>query len=446
MNSHTVTPLSRWASWLTGLLLVLIPFQAFLTVWASSLAGHYTALRLWPEIVLMVLCGLAVYVFIKDEPRRQKLLKDKLFIALLCYIVVIFTWGLVAKLTGGVNWPALAQGWITDARLPLSLLATWLLAPQLTGLVKRWWRWLLLPAGLVVIFGLLQATVLPADFLKHFGYGPATIQPIETVDKKAAYQRVQSTLRGANPLGAYLVIVVTAVLAGLIKLPRRYRGWLIGLLAASGVTLFFTYSRSAYLGAVVAAAGLIWWSIKSQRWRRWLLIGLAAFMVVAAGSIWLFRHNDRLQNVFFHTDETSQSSTSSNAQRSSALKGGLHDVLFEPLGRGVGTAGPASAHNYDNGRIAENYFLQIGQEMGWAGLSLFVIIYVTIGYRLWQRRSQPLARAWLAALIGLTLVNMLSHAWADDTLAFIWWLPAGWLLDSAILPLKAKTKNDQKIT
>jgi hypothetical protein len=31
----------------------------------------------------------------------------------------------------------------------------------------------------------------------------------------------------------------------------------------------------------------------------------------------------------------------------------------------------------------------------------------------------------LASLIGISFVNLLSHAWADDTLAYLWWGLAG---------------------
>jgi hypothetical protein len=44
---------------------------------------------------------------------------------------------------------------------------------------------------------------------------------------------------------------------------------------------------------------------------------------------------------------------------------------------------------------------------------------------LWYRRSEILARFLLASLAGITFVNLLSHAWADDTLAYLWWGLAG---------------------
>jgi hypothetical protein len=32
-----------------------------------------------------------------------------------------------------------------------------------------------------------------------------------------------------------------------------------------------------------------------------------------------------------------------------------------------------------------------------------------------------LARVLLASLAGIIFVNLLSHAWTDDTLAYLWW-------------------------
>jgi O-antigen ligase len=117
--------------------------------------------------------------------------------------------------------------------------------------------------------------------------------------------------------------------------------------------------------------------------------------------------------------------TSSNHGHVSALKQGIHDVVHEPLGRGPGTAGPASAYNNQPARISENFFLQVGQETGLIGLALFLLINGGVGYLLWLRREDPLSLALFASLIGLTAVNLLGHAWADDTLAYIWWGLAG---------------------
>ena len=189
--------------------------------------------------------------------------------------------------------------------------------------------------------------------------------------------------------------------------------------------LFATYSRSAYIGAFVAALALVLMLVHKSRLQRQLWWGLAVFAVVLAGAFALLRDNDRFENTFFHTNEQSQSATSSNSQRLSALQGATRDVVHEPFGRGPGTAGPASVHNSRPGRISENYYLQIGQEVGWLGLGLFVAIVVMVGHSLWRLRHELLARTLFVSLIGISVVALVQHVWADDTLALLWWGFAG---------------------
>jgi O-antigen ligase len=280
---------------------------------------------------------------------------------------------------------------------------------------------------------LLQEFVLPYDFLKVFGYGGDTIKAYIAVDEKLEYARLQSTMRGPNPLGAYLVIILTAVAALFMRRRTHYAKWAIGLLATM-IVLYGTYSRSAWIGAAAAIGLLVWGLAQSQKSRTYLFAVSGVLAVIFAGLIVVFQDNDRVQNVLFHTDETSQSSTSSNEERANAITGGMKDIVREPLGRGPGTAGPASVYNDASGsRIAENYFVQIGQETGVIGLSLFIAISVVLGGALWiQRGGDVLALVLCASLVGLTMVNLLSHAWADDTLAYVWWGMAGFAMGMSV--------------
>ena len=82
-------------------------------------------------------------------------------------------------------------------------------------------------------------------------------------------------------------------------------------------------------------------------------------------------------------------------------------------------------YNDGQGKLAENYYLQIGQEIGLLGLLAFLAINVLVAQRLWHRRAHPLAMTLFVSLIGISVVNMLAHAWADDTLSYIWWGLAG---------------------
>jgi O-antigen ligase len=200
---------------------------------------------------------------------------------------------------------------------------------------------------------------------------------------------------------------------------------LLALLYVLGfAALYFTYSRSAWLGVFAATAWLVWGLLHSQQSRRLVLVTGAAAVLAFAGVGYALRDNDNFQNLFFHTNEHSKSAESSNAGHFRAATEGVGDILRQPQGGGPGSAGPASFYA-SHTRIAENYFVQIGQELGTFGLGMFVAINVIVAVRLWRGRGLLLNEVLLASFIGLTLVNLLLHAWADDTLAYIWWGLAG---------------------
>lgn len=480
-----------------AVILALMPFHAFLTVWAASVFGHYTLWRLWKEILLIPIGLAAAWLGLRNERLRTEIAQSWLLRLMFAYVILQLLLGLVALKLHQVNRAALGEGLVEDVRLMVIFFVAWVAASQTSWLRDHWQKLLLIPAAIVVASGLLQAFVLPADFLAHFGYGPATIRPYELVDQNSQFVRVQSTLRGANPLGVYLVMIIAAISAfvgvkskkqkvksekrdlrsavipahariqsrkrftdphlktsscrgrtlektgrflvksldfsyffprfGLGRRVLRVKpGMTVGGLATL-IVLYFTYSRSAYIGTALAVFGVAWLSIKNKRVKIWLLAAAAIVCVLAGGAALVLRHNADFEDTFFHTSQLSHSPHSSNQNRTSALESGIHDVLHDPFGRGPGTAGPASVHNNHPARIAENYFLQIGQEVGWLGLALFLTINILLAKELWHRRDEPdrLALTLIVSLAGLTFVNMLSHAWADDTLAYIWWGLAG---------------------
>lgn len=444
MKPRYLTKTVSLATVVLAVVLVLLPFHAFLTVWAASFAGHYTLFRLWKEILLLALIPAAVLVLWSVPRLRHRLEIGWLFWAVIFYAILHVLLGVLALTKGQVNMTALADALILNLRFLLIFLLALVFATQSEWFKIHWRQILLWPAAIVVGFGLLQLFVLPADFLRHFGYGPGTILPFGTVDQKLDYVRIQSAMRGANPLGAYLVLVLGAVVVALLrkKLVLGKRLSAAVFLVAGFLVLWGTYSRSAYLGLFITFLALLGLAIHKMRMRRWLAIGLVATCVIGAGVVAGLRDNDRFQNTFFHSDEHSASQESSNASRASALLNGGQDLLSEPFGRGPGTAGPASVHNDQPSRISENYYLQIGQEVGWLGFALFIAINYMVVKRLWRRRADPLARTLFVSFFGITLVNLLSHAWTDDTLSLIWWGLAGVALAPAILPNIKKAKTD----
>lgn len=416
------------AAGIVAAILVLLPFHAVLTTWAGSNFGHLDLFRIWKELLCVPLGLLCVVRLCQSSELRRRVFGSRLFWLALVYSLGTVLLGLWALQAGRVTANALIYSLLANPRLAVFMVLAWIAAMDSPWLHRSWRMLVAAPALLVISFGIMQLLVLPPDFLRHLGYGPGTIPAVQTVDQQVDFRRIQSTLRGANPLGAYLVLIIT-MLVGMVlrrKDQRAFGGYLV---AAAGMVLLVTYSRSAYLGVLASVGFLIWHLLPGAVWRRRLALAGIAGVLVLGGAALALRHNDVVQNLVFHYNGRSTAPVSSNAGRAAALKQGLTDVVRQPFGRGPGTAGPASFRNTGHQpRIAENYYIQLAQEIGLLGLALFVAINLLVARQLWAQRDDFLALTLLASLLGITIVNFFSHAWADDTLGMLWWGLAGIVL------------------
>lgn len=409
-----------------ALVLFVVPFYAFLTVWASSFVGHYTLLRLWPECVLALLAVWAVVVLIRQKKIRNAIFSSRLAWLVVAYLGLNVLVGCVSLWQGNVSPKALLYGLLLNTRPLIWFGVVWVVAYRASWLRANWQRIVLTPLTIIVAFALIQFFFLPADFLAHFGYKTGvTITPIQTINQDTTTIRAQSFLRGPNALGGYLVAGISVLLFAGVQFWRKA---VVGIGAL--IALLVTFSRSAWvglLGVFSACVALLW----RRRYLKPVSIAAVVIVLVSAGAFYAFRNNDGLQNVVFHVNEHSTATTTSNAGHVSGATDALRDMKREPLGKGPGTAGPASVYNtYSGSRDSESYYLNIGQELGWLGLVLFVWIVLETICRL-RGNSSSLARGALAALAGLSVVNIFSYAWTDPTLAYVFWGIAGLAVGSA---------------
>ena len=418
--------------------MVLLPFHALLTTWAGSNFGHLDVIRVWKEFLFLIMIPATSWLVWSSAELKKWLLQSWIIRLFGLYVLFHLILGAWAYAHHEVNKTALVYAFIINLRFIGFFILCAAVASKSDFLRCNWRKLLLAPAGTVIIFGLLQKFVLPYDFLRHFGYGKNTISAYQTVDSNLDYRRIQSTLRGANPLGTYLILVISALSVYLRKNLK-----LFGLFGLGGlVVLFYTYSRSAEISVAIALGLLVWWGIAKKISGRRIIALLVVLAILAAGSLYPFQNSQPVQDTLFHTSNSSTSPRSSNADRLQSMKNGVRDVIHQPLGRGPGTAGPGSFRNNNHSpRIAENYFLQIGQELGVIGMVLFVAINVLVAKELWVRRSDQLTKILLASLVGITFVNLVSHAWTDDTIAYLWWGLAG---IAAAPILIDKRKQDEK--
>lgn len=436
-RSDTDEKLAAVLAWVATAVLVLLPFHALLTTWVGSNFGHLDLAHIWKEIIIVAMVPPSVWLAWRQAKLKYWLLHAWLPRLIYLYILLHTVLGVWALHSHQVNAIALIYALLVNLRFLGFFLVMIVIGAYSSLVCRHWVKILLWPAVVVVSFGLLQRFVLPFDFLKHFGYGKNTIPAYQTVDSNLDYRRLQSTLRGANPLGAYLVLIIPAIWVALKRIPRLV--WL----ASSLVVLFYSYSRSAYVGTGLALLLLAYLTFDAGWLKKKSLVAGLVILAVALSGIYVFGSSQSLQDTFFHTSSKTGSTISSNAARVAAEKTALHEVVNQPLGRGPGTAGPASFRNNHPARIAENYYLQLGQELGLAGMGLFVAINIMVGRVLYKLKEDKLALILLVSLVGISFINLVSHAWTDDTLSLIWWGLAGVAIVPAILTGKGRTNAEQ---
>ncbi|HSX34329.1 MAG TPA: O-antigen ligase family protein, partial [Candidatus Saccharimonadales bacterium] len=244
---------------------------------------------------------------------------------------------------------------------------------------------------LVAAFGVLQY-FLPSDFMTHFGYSPARgVLPAFFIDNRPDFPRIMSTLRDPNSLGAYLILPIT-LFVGLI--PRvatmRRRMVLTGAFVLHLAALFLTFSRGAWIAALLSALVMLVWQyaeLAQKFLRRWWPVMAAVFVIGLAG-VFVARNTYAFKSVVTHRTGAPQGAEyDSNGFHWVFAKRGLEGIVQAPFGHGPGTAGLASIQNPAGSFLTENYYIQIGYEVGIIGLALFLLLNVWVYVRLWARRT-----------------------------------------------------------
>lgn len=426
-------------------ILALIVLHAPITVVFGVLyPGIELFIKAWKECLLLLVAALVLWGLFRQK-RLKELVNDRLSLLLLAYIFVNF---LSVILLWNGEFPVIAGLMINLRFIVYFLLVYWTLKlyPQYARLFKLVF---LAGATVVVTFGVLQVTVLPADILRYIGYGVDTILPYQTIDLNSDFVRINSTLRGPNPLGAYSIVVLSVVAAVLVARWRTIRSnkWLcaglLALLAGGVLVLWVSYSRSAWIGAFVAFVTLVVLLGAKKVSPKLLLAGMASVCLVAGVGIYIARDSAFVSNVFFHENHDSPTDAKSNDQHLASLTLGLDRLATQPIGAGVGSTGTPSLFG-DQPLIIENQYLYIAHETGWLGLATFMTILLIVLMRL--RRGPP--DAWGAAVfasgIGLSVVGLIQPVWMDDTVSLVWWGMAAVVLSTQGVK-KAKIAKNMSI-
>lgn len=404
------------------LIIIAVPFYAFFTTWIGSNTGGLLFLRAWKELLLLLMVLGSAYLLSTEKSLRRRFFSDRL-----TWVVAVYgIWTLVSGIFLVTDLDAAALGIAIQFRSFIVFLIAALAVFFHKVTEDTLYKLITIPGFGVVAFGLLQMFVLPHDFLKHFGYQKnVTIAPFFTIDEQINRIRIFSTLRGPNPLGVYLLAPIL-LLVNKIKSTKRVARYILYVMPFL-IVLYGSQSRSAWL-ALLAAIGVYTWLVVSKKWK--LVLITASFLLALIGGVGIYhyRYTNFVQDIVLHDNPEEGGEVSSNEGRIDAFNEAKADIVSSPVwGCGVGCAGPASFHNKNGVKISENFYIQTIQELGIVGLIVMVVLQLIVAVRLYKRKTN-FAYAWLAVFIGVSVASLLSHAWADDTIAYIWWAVAGLLV------------------
>lgn len=422
------TRIAKISLWIFIGLLIYMPLHIFLSTWFGTTFKLLDFAKIAKDIVMIIGFALVCAVAI-DKKWLKSLGSDKLawlfggYILLTLLMTAIFATDLDAEILGIVYNLRFLVFFVYAALLTRLYKPTWLQKNALRAVLS---------ASLVVMaFGFAQYMWLPSNALAKFGYSRANgVLPVFLIDEKPDLERIMSTLRDPNSLGSYLIIILSICLVYLLKTKNRdLKRIYAGLLALSLICLWFTFSRSAWLGAIVAVAviGFLLYGREqlAKISAKWLIL-IACLLVLLLGTVYALKDSYFVENVILHADDSTVLEDP-NQLRIRFWKESVESGLHRPLGYGPGTAGLASIRNDKQGVVLnENYYLQILHEVGVVGLALFLAILMVVGYRLYLLTDKNiLAIALLASFAGLALTNFLVHIWANEAVAYTWWGLAG---------------------
>lgn len=368
--------------------------------------------KAWKEILLVV--ALAVLACILTVERRWDIVRSKYVYIPMAFAFGEALYGLFFQ-TGILPYVA---GLVIDLRYILLFVLIYIsmrLYPESRRLLVNVFA---AGAGIVIGFAILQIFVLPADILAAIGYSKATIAPYLTVDQNEAFVRINSTLRGPNPIGAFALIASSLAFVGAVAVKnKRYTYITAGILSL--IVVWCSYSRSALAGLVVALGiiavyfGYARFGRRIYVWVIGALVGLVAlggiFMMTPAGSI-----------ILGHEDPGESGQINSNDGHAVSLREGIAQMLREPFGAGVGSVGSPSLLG-EKPVIIESQYLYVAHQIGWLGLVAYCGVCFLVLEALWRSRQSLLGIGVFASGIGLCIIGLVLPVWVDDTVALVWW-------------------------
>ena len=422
---------------LFSIFLVILPLQAFLQTWIrfkfSLAVDQILLVVLWKEyliVILFIIVFFKIYV-LKRFPFKILTL-DKLILAFsaLAFIYFLFFGGNLGQKIAGL-------------RYDLEFFLIYFLARSFKFSIKQIKFLLILfltTSVFVIIFGLLQISYLPSSFMLKFGYTQNLEEYLRTgiistynhvTPNLPNLYRIQSTFPNALQFSSYLVLVISFFLSAVLYIKKKGKFFLAPLLFASFIAIVATYSRSAWLGLFFGLFAVFFFYAKKKIYVIWpMVLAILAVLVF----VLLFFNSRAFQALFFHGEIRENVLVGSTQVHKEALIDSIDIICKNPLGVGIGSAGPASRFAKDV-IITESSYLQIAIELGIAGLVVFASVIFLLFRNLcaiFKKTSDNFYRilslGLVGGVVGIGISGLFLHTWTDTISVYSLWFFAGLII------------------
>jgi O-antigen ligase len=240
---------------------------------------------------------------------------------------------------------------------------------------------------------------------------------------------------GSNHFGAF-VVYCSAVFLGLLILDRnRWRRILFLLLVLFSLhPIFFSYSRGAYLGALIV---LVFFGLVQKRSLLILVVVLAiAWQTLLPSSV--------VERITMTRTETVEGQR--QIEDSAAVRLGLWNIAWDLFKEnpmiGVGFGGfefSVPEGNYSRWKDTHNYYAKMLAEQGIIGFGLFLLVLFLAfrsGWRLWKTGKEGfekgLGLGFMGCILALATTNVFGDRWSYFEVGSYFWALWG-LVDRVFL-------------
>lgn len=397
---------------LLSILLVVMPFHAAIVTILGNYLPFKTLLQAWKEILIFIVGLLCVFAVYKDRSLLKFDNINKIAVAIILFSIAV-------SLVRYNELNAFLAGFKTNLVVLILFLEAQILASKYS--FEKIFKIVLIPAVIVTVIALMQPILFRPETLNMIGYGPESINPEQFVEYSNQSIRVFSTLGGPNQLGAYLILPFAMSLVWAIK-SKKFIWYLLPLIFI--LPIYMTYSRSAWIGTIVAAIVVVLLNFKPKIQ---LSVGLGLLVLLSTFGYIFYTGSvcDYLAgpvSIIVHGDCSSGELGGSDMMRVDSIDNGIATIKANPFGSGMGTAGPASFYT-QNPLIVENWYIQIAIEVGLIGLILYLAFIVLNMIKLYikskEKNYSVLPSMLFATICGILVASLFLHTLTDSTLSIL---------------------------